>query len=333
MNTVVPRRKPALVADIRYADLHEADLDLDSLTSMTFPALAPLVRASHSPKGVHGVVAITGMENQPVGLILAEDGGLDSFTYDESVRPVLLRSIFVSGASRRSGVGRALLRALQQRLEMRGRTIVYAQYTTRGGDLGPFECLLQACGWSDPAENLRYCRIPTDALLNSGICESLDRLAIPDRVFPWTELTLEERQQIEADLRSGLVPGHANPFDNESSIDPVTSVGLRGEAGVIGWMVNHLRPGDPQVVCYSRAYAYPPYDRRGRGIFLVVESVKRQHAHPAYRDRQDGEFDYEPSNKMMVRMFERRFARLGNAVRRFEGRISMKLLCPGEGGA
>lgn len=90
-------------------------------------------------------------------------------------------------------------------------------------------------------------------------------------MFPWSELTPTEKQEI--------LPGQWDtpslfPFSDDSRIEQVNSLVLRYNGEIIGWCVNHRVA--PDTIRYSTLFVREKFQKLGRGVSLLAESIKRQ---------------------------------------------------------
>lgn len=123
-------------------------------------------------------------------------------------------------------------------------------------------------------------------------------------VFPWDDLPEAERltlvarheQQPGGWYPPGLTP---HPF-NPATMDHATSLGLRRAGQVVGWILTHVVKAG--MLDYDVLFVSPELQRRGYGIRLLAEAIKRQYAHHG----QEGAWGVVPDNAPMLRFVERR---------------------------
>ncbi len=94
-------------------------------------------------------------------------------------------------------------------------------------------------------------------------------------MFPWSELTDAEKQQIQQTLD---YPTSLSPFENDSRLEPLNSLGLRYGEEVVGWIVTHRVA--PDTIRYSTMFVAQRFQKLGRGVALISEALKRQIASP-----------------------------------------------------
>jgi GNAT superfamily N-acetyltransferase len=247
----------------------------ETFAGMTFPAyrhllaLRPVVRLLSDP-GHPPVqpVAVGGWSGGvPVGLALADvpvDGPTD---------PELL-SVFVTPAQRGNGIGRRLLQALEKEITERGFDTLSGTYTAGRPATHAVKRMLAACGWSEPGMRT----LSVDLTVEQA--QSLPWLQrVPVRsgceIVPWIDITPEEKAALKrSQEESGWIAPDLVPWRHEvSGFEEVTSVGLRGPDGVVGWVINHEVP--PETVRFTCSYIRKDFGRRARILPLYRASIER----------------------------------------------------------
>jgi hypothetical protein len=94
----------------------------------------------------------------------------------------------------------------------------------------------------------------------------------PFEVFPWSAVTESERAALEA-VRD-TIPGPLWPFESDKPIEPASSIGLRLEGKVVGWMVTHRTA--PKVVRFTALYIREPWRRTELSFALIAEAARRK---------------------------------------------------------
>jgi hypothetical protein len=97
----------------------------------------------------------------------------------------------------------------------------------------------------------------------------------PDsRIFPWTELLPEERDNLRrSQAERNWIHPDLEPWRFDAGFDEVSSVGLRKAGEVVGWVINHRIA--PDLVRFTVSFVRGDLARRG-GIFpLYVASLER----------------------------------------------------------
>lgn len=243
--------------------------------AMTFPAYRHLLALAPAPtllreptaRQVQPLAMAAFREDEPVALALA---GLPL----EGDEPPELLSLYVVQASRRQGVGRALLAALEGEIASRGFASMSTVFTASAPGSPAFARVLAARGWTPPAPRTLLMRFSFE---QAQQFPWLNRYPLREgcEIFPWRELTAAERQQLIASQRErrwiaeDLVPWRWD----EHGFEPVTSVGMRSPEGVVGWVINHAL--DEDTLRFTCSYIRKDYGRRGRILPLYSESINR----------------------------------------------------------
>lgn len=276
-------------------------IDLERLTApvpsafagMTFPIyrrLLALERTSRHPeqgdeRQIQPLAIAARCGGDPAGLILAElpvDGApapgscaADDEQADRHAVHVL--SIFVAPSRRRQGLASALFAELEARVLELGFADLAAVYTTGKPAIVWLERIFARRGWSPPKPRTASVRFTLEAGLASDLVADQRRLAVLSRgleIFPWSELTGEERQELKRSqseqpwIAPGLVPWH---FDRHG-YDP-SSVGGRFRGHVVGWAINHRTAHDS--VRFTCSFMRGDLSRRGRILPLYAASLRR----------------------------------------------------------
>lgn len=242
--------------------------------SLTLPSHAALLsRAGENPH-----IAAFGAElfGRPIGLALGR-------FFPSTGRAVLL-SLFVQPECRQSGLGTVLLAELERSLAAKGATEVDSTYVHGKPSTPAFERVLQKRGWDPPRfENVLY-KIDGDALYESTLLARMGNLPDGFSFFPWAELTDDDRHSIaERDAAERWVFPEVDPFDRRP-FDPLTSVGLRHDGEVIGWLVT--RPHSRTTIELSPVWVQPSYARLGHCIALLAlirELFRLDRMHTGYK--------------------------------------------------
>lgn len=214
-------------------------------------------------------------------------------------------SLAVRADLRRRGLGKLLLAAVEGEMARRGEPSVELSFRSTWPSADAVRALVAARGWSVPRTRVLMAQTDTRILelpwLESG------RLPKGYEVFPWRDLTAEERREIvRRQQRGPWYPEELSPFHLEDRVDPEVSVGLRRVAGderrVIGWLLAH-RVKD-EVVQYTSLFVEPGHGKLGRGLPLIAAAARRQEAAGVPR----AIFMVQAENRLMRRLLERRLA-------------------------
>ncbi|HIF71868.1 MAG TPA: GNAT family N-acetyltransferase [Dehalococcoidia bacterium] len=96
-------------------------------------------------------------------------------------------------------------------------------------------------------------------------------------LFPWKELTSAERNQLKDEEGPDSwrdEPDPASPLVFGRDFEPNTSLGVRIDGEIVGWMINGLYGAD--TVLYGSYFVRRPYRNAGMAISLLLEALKRQ---------------------------------------------------------
>ena len=185
-----------------------------------------------------------------------------------------LISIFVLPEERRRGIGTNLVKYLETALGDRNCTQISVQYQASQLTEIAWEPLLAQRQWQPPQTTYRLYKTTTEKIANAPW---LAKYPLPEafEIFPWHELTADERQRIE---KRGGYPQSLNPNGGDPRLEPSNSLGLRYNDEVVGWSVTHRIA--PDTIRYSNLFVQPQFRHLGRGISLLAASIQQQIAQP-----------------------------------------------------
>jgi GNAT superfamily N-acetyltransferase len=232
---------------------------------LTFPAFRYVLRSIDSQKSVIAIAA--SYLEQPVGLALAE------IWEDDSSAEV--RSIFVEPTQRCAGIGTALLTRLEEELSQRGCTKAELSYITGKSATPALERLLQKCNWTYPQPRVLICKGQVEPIIEAPWMKRYSRIPSSYSIFPWLEITQEERQAIQQQQETQpWIPEDLIPFQYEKHLEPLNSLGLRYHGQVVGWVINHRL--SPDTIRYTCSFVRKDLQKMGRIISLYAEAAKLQ---------------------------------------------------------
>jgi ribosomal protein S18 acetylase RimI-like enzyme len=210
-------------------------------------------------------------------------------------------SLFVRPAARRRGLAGRLLATLEGEAARRGATRIELLFRSTQAGAPAVRRLLAARGWSAPVPRLRLGK--ADARVVEAAVMRPRRLPEGYEIFPWAELTADERREVvERQQRSPWFPPALSPFQMEDRVEPALSLGLRHRGRVAGWLICH-RVGAELVQCTS-LFVEEGHRRLGRGLALLAAAAESF----ATCDVERVIFMVEVANAPMMRFFERRLA-------------------------
>ena len=214
-------------------------------------------------------------------------------------------SLAVRSELRRRGLGTLLLAAVEMAMARRGQPTVELSFRDNWASAAAVRALLAARGWSPPASHVLL--LQTDARILALPWLAPRPLPPGYEIFPWGELTPEERRDIvRRQQRAAWFPESLSPFALEDRLDRDVSVGLRRRDGdssrVIGWLVAHRVKED--VVQYTSLFVEPGHRKLGRGLPLIAAAARRQEASGVPR----AIFMLQAHSHEMRRLVERRLA-------------------------
>ena len=198
-------------------------------------------------------------EDKVVGLVLG---------WIESSRATL-SSVFVSKDYRRRGIASKLVAIAEKSARARGAAKAMASISANSNS-EPIRGVLKKNDWMDPVRQrslIATCcpemRLKDAPWLKKNFNDS--RL----EVFPWSELTDDESEKLESTQASSdcWFPEMLSPLIDNTHLHQPTSLGIRFEGEVIGWLITHRVNDGPISFVTMFAKPIPDYPLAGLKMF------------------------------------------------------------------
>lgn len=231
----------------------------------TFPAMRSMLEQT----GSESVCAVAAQDDNgtPLGLALghlaAEPDGSAA---------AQLASLYVRPDARGTGIGTALLVTFTQLCTRRGLPRIHAKYMTGPPSTAIIEKLFARAGWSAPEPRMLVIQATLDSIRAAPWMKAFP---LPERmeIVRWDQLSAAERDWIAQTQREApWIPTDLYPFDHEAHCEPVTSLALKLEGCVVGWVINHQVEG---VLRFTCSFMHRRLQRMGRILLLYNEAVAR----------------------------------------------------------
>lgn len=194
-------------------------------------------------------------QGELIGLSASVAGSMVGFAIAERLNATQAEiiSLFVLPEYRHQGIGTRLVAYLERELIQQGCLELILSYQTSSLTNTALEPLLQKLNWQAPQTTLVLGKTATT---NIAQAPWLNRYLLPPvfEVFPWLE--------------------QMSPPNQDSRLEALNSLGLRYRGEVIGWMLTHRVA--PDTIRYTTLEMAEPFQRRGRGVALLAEAIRRQ---------------------------------------------------------
>lgn len=259
--------------DVRFEGL-AAPVD-PRFAGMTFPAyrhfldLEPVRRHPQVPNTpVVMPVALGGrVGGEPAALALAE------IREGQTAKAEVL-SLFVVPEHRGRGLGTALLETMGAYLSRMGIVEVMGVYMTGQPGQQAVERILEKAGWSKPEIRQLTLRFTLEEARRTGWYGKYP-LEAGYTVFPWKYLTESEREALKASQRAtGWIKPDLEPWKHDAEgFEPVSSLGIRLQGELVGWIINHAL--DARVVRFTCSFIRRDLGRRGKIVPVYSEAIRR----------------------------------------------------------
>lgn len=263
-------------------EIHELTAEqAERLRAWTFPAyrhLMDLRPAQRRPGGDRRMV-------QPVAFAALEDGhprglavGCVPVASVAEMRndPELL-SLYVAPGARGKGVAGALVEAVEDAVSARGGGEIGAVYMTGPPEIAHFERVLARRGWTAPEARMLVVKATVEQTFGMPWNGRVDRTERFE-YFPWSEMTEDDLRRLEeADRQNPWIADDLKPWHyDRATMDPASSIGIRFDGQVVGWVLNH--PLSSETLRFTCSFIRRDLGRRARIIPAYSESLRRAHA-------------------------------------------------------
>lgn len=229
----------------------------------------------------------------PIGLVLGE------LNKDDGLGEIL--SIFVIPEKRQKGIGTNLLKLIDNEFKRHNFNRLHLVYIPNTCTPA-LEKILQKLGWNDPTPRMLIYLGLIANLQHESWLSFQDKLSSDYKIFLWTELTTQEREDILR--RQHDIPWYSevlSPFKDETILEPLNSFGLQYQNQVIGWMITHRIA--PDTIRYTALHIKQQYKGIGRAISLLANAINLQLQYPEITQ---ASFAVTFDNKPMLKFVEKR---------------------------
>lgn len=237
--------------------------------AMTFPTYRPLlalIGSTNPSTGGRPVARCARIGTRPVGLVLAEHGAGGQSSVE-------VFSIFIAADHRGQGLATRLVQGLEDDVRRRGATSLVAVYMTGKPAIPIVERIFEKCGFASPVRRTVVVRFTPEEAATTHWYQRA-KLPAGATVFPWSELTEEERVELKrSQEESPWIHPDLEPWKCDQRFDVVSSVGMRKDGKVVGWVINH--PIATNMICFTTSFMRRDLARRGAIFPLYVASLER----------------------------------------------------------
>jgi GNAT superfamily N-acetyltransferase len=245
-----------------------------------------------SPLNIINIAIGVALQGEPVGLVLAE--------YLPNQNQANILSLMVVQEHRQRGIGTVLLMQIEEILKEYGcqqLDILYKLNLTTP----ILERLLKQLNWTPASFYSLQCLTNRETIMQAPF---LHRYTLPKKftIFPWVELTAQERAKIKQRENGLNYSDELYPF-KEDRIEALSSVGLRYGEEVVGWSI--VQRVMPNCVIYKSLFVKPELRSVGLGIHLLAASINCQLIDEKVTEAM---FVVLKENTPMVRFVNRRLA-------------------------
>lgn len=234
------------------------------------------------------------IDDQPVGFITA-------LIYP-GIREALLICIQVLPDHQKSRLGTQLMNQLISHLKSLNFLLLNFKFDANVA----ITHLLNKTGWETPQLLTRRYYFDQYSFQPEWYFSAFPLLPKDFSIFPWDEATAQEIELAKSWLENSPHESHYFPFsETRYPFDKITSLGLRHQSKLAGWMINHRL--NPKLLRYSAFYVLPEIRCGGAAFCMLRESIRRH-----LKDQIDVEglveINYKLSDPSWIRFVKQRLA-------------------------
>lgn len=185
-----------------------------------------------------------------------------------------LDSIFVLESERHKGIGTALFNFFQQTTLIDRKAIGF-EYESESPYAPYLEKMIKKAGWSAPEFYQIRCMFDVTTFNPAWYQKWLHFNPSSFKIFPWKEISEDERDTILMQARQGRFQPYLSPLLDEPQIENINSLGLKHKDTLVGWMITHRLNLD--TIKYSALYIEKGYRY---AIWLLTQSIHLQQLSP-----------------------------------------------------
>ncbi|WP_338761467.1 TIGR03032 family protein [Bernardetia sp. ABR2-2B] len=197
--------------------------------NLTFPKLEQLAKTRKVNEPLMMLVAHNGQHK--VGCLVVE-------AMPNKIGRVL--SWYVIPPYRNLGIGKELLLKAEKiirKVKLQGIIMDYVSDWTQKDTI---EAILQKQKWEKPIVKLALCKASNDSISNAPWLQNLPALPPSMEIGMWKDVTNEEKKVIQEKKNSqDWYPNIVSPFQSPHLVSLDTSVVLRHEGEIVGWIITH----------------------------------------------------------------------------------------------
>lgn len=205
---------------------------------------------------------------QPVGIVIG------------SYRPLIESELYTLAVAPKPlipEISTQLLISFENVIKEKGATALRITFLSDASCPAPIQTLILSQGWKAPS--LSHIRLYFDpSTFSPPWLHRTYPVPRSCKQFFWKDLKKEERIQLEHLIEQRAIPFQISPFNKEKQIDWNTSLGMRNDQEVVGWIVN-LRPND-KIVEFRSFFVFADYFTLGHAIRLLSESIHKLQEKP-----------------------------------------------------
>ncbi|GLR16691.1 GNAT family N-acetyltransferase [Portibacter lacus] len=240
-------------------------------TSELLEKFSPFIIPSVQKKGAKSLpakldIAFATIDNKMIGLAI--------LMANEHRTIGKLTSLVVSPDYRGKGVAQNLLAALTDLSKENGIKEIKTNYRSHWKYSPQISHLLQKANWSTPTVEF----VIVDGLAANVLqLFKTDESPYPDgfTTVPWSDLSEDDLFQLKEKVSIENIPSDQNPFIAEKSINEKTSLILKFEGEIIGWVISHILSSETNE--FTAYYINEKHRSFRLAHKLMRETIFRQH--------------------------------------------------------
>jgi GNAT superfamily N-acetyltransferase len=239
--------------------------------AMTFPLFRPLLpllgTGAADAQGARPIACRALIDGEPAGLVLAQRPAATPASAE-------ILSVFVPAAFRGRGIATRLVECLEEAARTRhGVAELTGSYMTGKPGIPAVERVFEKRGFTPPKLRMIVLKFTPEEAARCDWYQKA-RLPVGATIFSWSEMTAADREALQrSQAETPWIHPELEPWRCDERFDEVSSVGMRKDGQVVGWVINH-RPS-PGLVTFTTSFMRKDLARRGAIFPLYVASIER----------------------------------------------------------
>lgn len=265
---------------------------MENLEKFTFPNIKKQIQ---SVEINNPIMAVSVSRNETmIGLCIAEFNS--SKNYSE------IFSFYIDPKYRNSGIGKEMLNKIEQVLKQKGFNEVRCYYWSSWESALATEQILRNQNWESP---VKLMNIFTTDIKRVMKIPWKDNIELPQtyKIIPWSWVNPDEKKEIQNEQAFlPFYPEYLSPFKNEEKIAFHTSLALKFQNKIIGWLMTYWNSAD--TLEYNNLFVKKEFRE---GLKIPMEMIRKASILQAEQGVSGIIWSVGHENQLLEQYFDRKF--------------------------